>query len=79
MEKRSAALRSGSMFFGDLAAVNLKVDHFSFVSAFQHSHTIPSKGVLILSAVLLRSFWQSRVGYGAAGEVQKENPSFQIF
>lgn len=29
MEKRSAPLRSGSMFFGDLAAVNLKVDGFS--------------------------------------------------
>lgn len=28
VEKRSAPLRSGSMFFGDLAAVNLKVDHF---------------------------------------------------
>lgn len=39
MAKRSAPLRSGSMFFGDLAAVNLKVDHFSFVTSFQHSHT----------------------------------------
>lgn len=28
MEKRSAPLRSGSKFFGDLAAVNLKVDLF---------------------------------------------------
>lgn len=41
MEKRSAPLRSGSIFFGDLAAVNLKVDRFSFVSSF---HTIPTKG-----------------------------------
>lgn len=55
MEERSAPLRSGSLFVGDLAAVNLKVDHFSFVSSFQHSHPIPAKGVLILSAVLLKS------------------------
>lgn len=58
VEKRSAPLRSGSMFFGDLAAVNLKVDHFSFVSSFQHSHMILTKGVLILSTVLLKSFLQ---------------------
>lgn len=30
VEERSAPLRSGSMFFGDLAAVNLKVDLFFF-------------------------------------------------
>lgn len=61
VEKRSAPLRSGSKFFGDLAAVNLKVDLFSFVSSFQHSHTIPTEGVLILPTVLLKSFRQFRV------------------
>ena len=58
MEERSAPLRSGSTLFGDLAAVNLKVDHFSFVSSFQHSHAAPTKRLLIPSTALLKSFRQ---------------------
>lgn len=39
MEKRSAPLRSGSKFFGDLAAVNLKVDLFFPLFLLSSTHT----------------------------------------
>lgn len=52
VEKRSAPLRSGSMFFGDLTAVNLKVDHFLFVSPFQLAHDTDKRGSNTVSRLI---------------------------
>lgn len=79
VEKRSAPLRSGSMFCGDLAAVNLKVDHFFplfLLSSTFRRHW--QKEIIILSIVLLKSFWPLRDRYLSAWQVQKANPHFQM-
>lgn len=78
VEERSAPLRSGSMFFGDLAAVNLKVDHFSLVS-FSSAYTrYRQKGIIMLWIALLKNLLAIQ-SHLSARKVQEVNFQMQTF